>query len=80
MTLCEQCNTNPTEGKLCAKCTLRNLAEMARRQGAPEAADALIEICHDSVPPEWVERALEYLITEVWKPTPLIIDGEVINQ
>lgn len=80
--ICEQCNTHPvsyTEAKLCARCSLRNLNDMVRRDGNTEAADTMAVIYHDSVPQEWVEWALQELRTNVWKPTPLVIGGKVVN-
>lgn len=68
MKLCEQCNTHPPsykEAKLCARCALRNLAEMARREGAPEVADKILDAIHDSVPQEWVESGFKKLMTEL---------------
>lgn len=80
MKLCEQCNTHPAESNLCARCALRNLSDMVRGWGNVEGADAFAPIYHDSVPQEWVEWALEHLMNDVWKPAPLIIGGEVVNQ
>ncbi len=82
MNTCEQCNTHPVsypEAKLCARCTLRNMSQMFRDRGHTEGADVLLDLIHDSVPQLWVEMALWHLRTNVWKPTPLVIDGKVVN-
>lgn len=80
--LCEQCNTHKAVelGNICARCALRKLAELAQLQDRPESAKVLLCLCHDSVPQEWVEGAFEHLMNDVWKPTPLIVGGEVVNQ
>ena len=81
MNTCEQCNTHEAfDGRnLCARCTLRKLAELAKWQEKPEAARVLLTLCHDSVPQEWVEDTFDHLLTDVWKPTPLVMGGKVVN-